>query len=154
VCQQGTSLTSYILRLRITRTTKKSSLVSVRQIIRQIPAKAPGHKNDHCTELIVFLQLSLVQLEFLLLLLPLVVMLGRTQQKSQFVSIVVTAVVLFRSNLLLVTMEIKSTSRCRATDICRISLMWEVPTLGKWYWNYPFCLFLPYILSVSAKRWH
>jgi hypothetical protein len=38
VCLQGTSLTSYILRLRIT--IKKSALESVRQIIRQIPAKA------------------------------------------------------------------------------------------------------------------
>jgi hypothetical protein len=33
-----------------------------------------------------------------------------------------------RSNVLLVTMEIKSTSRCIATDICRLSLMWEAPT--------------------------
>jgi hypothetical protein len=44
--------------------------------------------------------------------------------------------VLLRSNLLLVTMEIKSTSRCIATDICRLSLMWEAPTsaitLGIW----------------------
>jgi hypothetical protein len=38
VCQQETRLTSYILRLKIT--TKKSSLESVRQIIRQKPAKA------------------------------------------------------------------------------------------------------------------
>jgi hypothetical protein len=36
--------------------------------------------------------------------------------------------VLLRSNVLLVTMEIKSTSRCIATDICRLSLMGEAPT--------------------------
>jgi hypothetical protein len=36
--------------------------------------------------------------------------------------------VLLRSNVLLVTMEIKSTSRCIAKDICRLSLMWEAPT--------------------------
>jgi hypothetical protein len=40
VCQQGTRLTNNILKLKIT--TKKSSLVSVRQIIRQKPAKASG----------------------------------------------------------------------------------------------------------------
>jgi hypothetical protein len=39
------------------------------------------------------------------------------------------ALVLLRSNVLLVTMEIKSTSLCIATDICRLSLMWEVPTV-------------------------
>jgi hypothetical protein len=38
VCQQGTSLTNNILKLKIT--TKKSALESVRQIIRQKPAKA------------------------------------------------------------------------------------------------------------------
>jgi hypothetical protein len=37
VCQQGTRLTNNILKLKIT--TKKSSLESVRQIIRQKPAK-------------------------------------------------------------------------------------------------------------------
>jgi hypothetical protein len=36
--------------------------------------------------------------------------------------------VLLCSNLLLVTMEMKSTSCCIATDICRLSLMWEAPT--------------------------
>jgi hypothetical protein len=40
MCQQGTRLTSYILRLKITM--KKGSLESVRQIIRQKPAKACG----------------------------------------------------------------------------------------------------------------
>jgi hypothetical protein len=40
VCQQGTRLTNSILKLNIT--TKKSSLESVRQIIRQKPAKASG----------------------------------------------------------------------------------------------------------------
>jgi hypothetical protein len=40
VCQQGTRLTNNILELKIT--IKKGSLVSVRQIIRQIPAKASG----------------------------------------------------------------------------------------------------------------
>jgi hypothetical protein len=34
---------------------------------------------------------------------------------------------LLRSNILLVAMEMKSTSHCIATDICRISLMLEVP---------------------------
>jgi hypothetical protein len=38
VCQQGTRLTNNILKLKIT--TKKSALESVRQIIRQKPAKA------------------------------------------------------------------------------------------------------------------
>jgi hypothetical protein len=38
VCQQGTRLTNNILKLKIR--TKKSSLESVRQIIRQKPAKA------------------------------------------------------------------------------------------------------------------
>jgi hypothetical protein len=37
--------------------------------------------------------------------------------------------VLLRSNVQLVTMEMKSTSRCIATDICRLSLMWEAPTI-------------------------
>jgi hypothetical protein len=36
--------------------------------------------------------------------------------------------VLLRSNVLLVTMEMKSTSHCIATDICRLSFMWEAPT--------------------------
>jgi hypothetical protein len=40
VCQQGTRLTNNILKLKIT--TKKISLESVRQIIRQKPAKASG----------------------------------------------------------------------------------------------------------------
>jgi hypothetical protein len=40
VCQQGTRLTNNILKLKIT--TKKSSLESVRQIIKQKPAKASG----------------------------------------------------------------------------------------------------------------
>jgi hypothetical protein len=40
VCQQGTRLTNNILKLKLT--TKKSALKSVRQIIRQKPAKAPG----------------------------------------------------------------------------------------------------------------
>jgi hypothetical protein len=40
VCQQGTRLTNNILKLKII--TKKSSLESVRQIIRQKPAKASG----------------------------------------------------------------------------------------------------------------
>jgi hypothetical protein len=40
VCQQGTRLTNNILKLKIA--TKKSSLESVRQIIRQKPAKASG----------------------------------------------------------------------------------------------------------------
>jgi hypothetical protein len=40
VCQQGTRLTNNILKLKIT--TKKSSLESVRQIIREKPAKAFG----------------------------------------------------------------------------------------------------------------
>jgi hypothetical protein len=40
VCQQGTRLTNNILKLKIT--TKKNSLESVRQIIRQKPAKASG----------------------------------------------------------------------------------------------------------------
>jgi hypothetical protein len=40
VCQQGTRLTNNILKLKIT--TEKSSLESVRQIIRQKPEKAPG----------------------------------------------------------------------------------------------------------------
>jgi hypothetical protein len=39
--------------------------------------------------------------------------------------------VLLRSNVLLVTMEIKSTGRCIATEICRLSLMWEAPTPPK-----------------------
>jgi hypothetical protein len=38
VCQQGTRLTNNILKLKIT--TKKIALESVRQIIRQKPAKA------------------------------------------------------------------------------------------------------------------
>jgi hypothetical protein len=54
--------------------------------------------NDHCTELIVFFQLPLVQLSVLM---PLVVMLGRTQHKSQFLNIVVISLVLLHSNLLL-----------------------------------------------------
>jgi hypothetical protein len=45
-----------------------------------------------------------------------------------FISIVVTTPVLLCSNVLLVTMEMKSTSHCIATDIYRISLMWEVLT--------------------------
>jgi hypothetical protein len=83
-----------------------------------------------------------------LVLLPLVVMLGRTQQKSQFVSIVVTALVLLcgnillalvllHSNVLLVTMEMKSTRCCIVTNICRLLLMWEVPTCdysAAWVW--------------------
>jgi hypothetical protein len=87
-----------------------------------------------------------------LVLLLLVVMLGRTEQKSQFLSIVVTALIMLHSIVLLApvllhTMEMKSTSRCIATDMCRISLMWEVPTsprrgdgclnaeaYGKWAW--------------------
>jgi hypothetical protein len=36
--------------------------------------------------------------------------------------------VLLLSNVLLVTMEMKSTSRSIVTDICRLSLMWEAPT--------------------------
>jgi hypothetical protein len=40
VCQQGTRLTNDIIKLKIT--TKKSSLESVGQIIRQEPAKASG----------------------------------------------------------------------------------------------------------------
>jgi hypothetical protein len=40
VCQQGTRLTNNILKLKIT--TKESSLETVRQIIRQKPAKASG----------------------------------------------------------------------------------------------------------------
>jgi hypothetical protein len=40
VCQQGTRLTNNILKLKIA--TKKSSLESVRQIIRQKPVKASG----------------------------------------------------------------------------------------------------------------
>jgi hypothetical protein len=40
VCQQGTRLTNNILKLKIT--TKKSSLESVGQIIRQKPAKVSG----------------------------------------------------------------------------------------------------------------
>jgi hypothetical protein len=36
--------------------------------------------------------------------------------------------VLLRSNVLLVTMEMNSTSRCIATDSCRLLLMWEAPT--------------------------
>jgi hypothetical protein len=40
VCQQGTRLTNDILKLKIT--TKKIALESVRQIIRQKPAKASG----------------------------------------------------------------------------------------------------------------
>jgi hypothetical protein len=40
VCQQGTRLTNNILKLKIA--TKKRSLESVRQIIRQKPAKASG----------------------------------------------------------------------------------------------------------------
>jgi hypothetical protein len=40
VCQQGTTLTNNILKLKIT--TKKRSLESVRQIIKQKPAKASG----------------------------------------------------------------------------------------------------------------
>jgi hypothetical protein len=36
--------------------------------------------------------------------------------------------VLLRSNVLLVTMKMKSTNRCIATDICQLSLMWEAPT--------------------------
>jgi hypothetical protein len=40
VCQQGTRLTNNILKLKIT--TKKNSLQSVGQIIRQKPAKASG----------------------------------------------------------------------------------------------------------------
>jgi hypothetical protein len=40
LCQQGTILTNNILKLKIT--TKKSSLESVRQIIRQKPANASG----------------------------------------------------------------------------------------------------------------
>jgi hypothetical protein len=40
VCQQGTRLTNNILKLKIK--TKKSSLETVRQIIRQKPAKASG----------------------------------------------------------------------------------------------------------------
>jgi hypothetical protein len=40
VCQQGTRLTNNILKLKIT--TMKSALESVRQIIRQKPAKASG----------------------------------------------------------------------------------------------------------------
>jgi hypothetical protein len=39
--------------------------------------------------------------------------------------------VLLRSNVLLVTMEMKSTVRCCATDICRLLLMWEAPTKQK-----------------------
>jgi hypothetical protein len=42
VCQQGTRLTSYILKLRIT--IKKITLESVRQIVRQKPAKASGFR--------------------------------------------------------------------------------------------------------------
>jgi hypothetical protein len=42
---------------------------------------------------------------------------------------VVLAPVLLRINVMLVTMEKKSTSRCIATDIWPISLKWEVPTL-------------------------
>jgi hypothetical protein len=51
--------------------------------------------------------------------------LRRTQQKLQFIATVMTSPVLLR---LCFTMEMKSTSRCIATDICRISFMWEVPT--------------------------
>jgi hypothetical protein len=40
VCQQGTRLTNNILKLKITTT--KSALESVRQIIRQNPAKVSG----------------------------------------------------------------------------------------------------------------
>jgi hypothetical protein len=40
VCQQGTRLTNNNSKLKIT--TKKSALESVRQIIRQKPAKASG----------------------------------------------------------------------------------------------------------------
>jgi hypothetical protein len=40
VCQQGTRLINNILKLKIT--TKKSSLESVRQIIRQKPATTSG----------------------------------------------------------------------------------------------------------------
>jgi hypothetical protein len=40
VCQQGTRLTNNILKIKIT--TKKSSIESVRQIIRQKLAKASG----------------------------------------------------------------------------------------------------------------
>jgi hypothetical protein len=40
VCQQGTRLTNNIFKLKIT--TKKSSLQSVRQIIRQKPGQASG----------------------------------------------------------------------------------------------------------------
>jgi hypothetical protein len=45
-------------------------------------------------------------------------------QKSQFLSIVAIAPVLLR---LRVTIELKSTIRCISTDICPLSLMWEVP---------------------------
>jgi hypothetical protein len=44
------------------------------------------------------------------LLLPQVVMFGQTQQNSQFVSIVVTAPVLLHSNMLLVTMEMRTSA--------------------------------------------
>jgi hypothetical protein len=40
VCQQGTRLTNNILKLKIA--TKKSALESVKQIIKQKPAKASG----------------------------------------------------------------------------------------------------------------
>jgi hypothetical protein len=44
---------------------------------------------------------------------------------SETIEIVVVAPVLLHSNVLLVTMEMKSRSHCIVTDICRFSLMWE-----------------------------
>jgi hypothetical protein len=52
VCQQGTRLTNNILKLQIT--TKKSSLESVRQIIRQKLAKASGVSMSKRSSNIVF----------------------------------------------------------------------------------------------------
>jgi hypothetical protein len=48
--------------------------------------------------------------------------------------------VLLRSNVLLVTMEIKSTSRCIATDIRRLLLMWEAPTDSMIPWPVTGCV--------------
>jgi hypothetical protein len=72
-------------------------------------------------------------------------MFGRNQQKSQFLPIGVTAPVLLCSNVLLVTMEMKSTSRCIATDIAEYHSYGRHPhdptsprggkRTGKWTWR-------------------
>jgi hypothetical protein len=96
-----------------------------------------------------------------LVLLALVVMLRQIQQKLKFVSTVVTtlvllcsnillAPVLLRSNLLLVTMEKKSTSRCIATNICQISLMCDIYIWGTHSWCYAVYLLSTLCVCVCA----